>query len=266
MSVVVMSWVLKHSEESVPGRRLVLLSLADKADHDGTGAYPSVQTIANECRMSTRGVQYALRALEESGQIEKRGMHPIYGTNEWAVIMGVQPLQGRNLEQEGVKPSSPEPSIEPSSGVENARAKADKVPDDFPNELSHHHAKVLYVLDDVARQHNCPAPTKRGLALAMMHDPHKPFVELAYEMASWAADPPRPIKDVVATYRTFLKRTRSLAGVENLDARTSSGKMPSNVKQFTPRPKVSGRVTGPGSPEEQERRMRESFFGLPGDA
>lgn len=123
-----MSWVFKHSTESVPGRRLVLLSLADKADHDGTGAYPSVQTIANECRMSTRGVQYALRALEDSGQIEKRGIHPTYGTNEWAVVMGAQSVQGRNPEHEGVKPSSPEPSNSKPSSVDVARVREEADP------------------------------------------------------------------------------------------------------------------------------------------
>lgn len=144
MSVHAISWVLRHSDESVPGRRLVLLVLADKADDDGTNAYPSVATIARETRMSERGVQYALRALEADGRIKKLGTHPTYGTTEYRVLMGggatiapVQRQQGCNLRQGGVQsatepgaqiapePSLKQPSIEPSTSARAREAVAE---------------------------------------------------------------------------------------------------------------------------------------------
>ena len=56
MSVHVISWVLSHSEERL-GNRLVLIVLADHAAKDGSDAFPSVNTIAQEARMSKRAVR-----------------------------------------------------------------------------------------------------------------------------------------------------------------------------------------------------------------
>jgi DNA-binding Lrp family transcriptional regulator len=237
MSVEVISWVFRHSPESTPGRRLVLIVLADKADHDGTGAYPSVATIAREARMSERGVRYALRALEESGQIERRGLHPVYGTNEYAVNMG-QPVQGGKPTQEGgqtdadqVSQIAPEPSLEPSGTVkreERARAKADEVPDDFPENLRPH-ARIVYpLLRDVAEQHNARPVTARAVALTIMGNPGRRYVSEAHAFAAWAQAPPRPVKDVVGSYRTWLKRAEQFAGVEPLSEASPNG-LPANV-------------------------------------
>jgi DNA-binding Lrp family transcriptional regulator len=129
MSIEAISYVLRHSEATLSAR-LVLLVLADHADHDGTSAFPSVATIARQTRMSERGVRYALRALEESGQIDRRGIHPAYGTHEYAVVMG-QSVQGGNLKHEGgqneaaqMSQIAPEPSKEPSTTVQkNERAR-----------------------------------------------------------------------------------------------------------------------------------------------
>ena len=83
MSVHVISWVLRHSRETL-GRRLVLIVLADHASQDGSGSWPSVKTIAAEACMSERAVQYALRDLEESGAIMRMGWGP-NGTIDWTV-------------------------------------------------------------------------------------------------------------------------------------------------------------------------------------
>jgi hypothetical protein len=49
--------------------KLVLLALAQHANEDGNNSYPSVATVAAECRMSERTVQGALKALETEGYI-----------------------------------------------------------------------------------------------------------------------------------------------------------------------------------------------------
>ncbi len=120
MSVHVMSWVLKHSEETL-GRRLVLLVLADHAKEDGTEAWPSVQTIVEQARISERQVQYALRRLEEAGAITKNGRHrgqnQRYGTNVYSVNMKgaiSAPLdepKGAIYDIQRVPYSAPEPSL-----------------------------------------------------------------------------------------------------------------------------------------------------------
>jgi len=120
MSVHVMSWVFKHSEETL-GRRLVLLVLADHAKEDGTEAWPSVQTIVEQARISERQVQYALRRLEEAGAITKTGRHrgqnQRYGTNVYSVNMkgaNTAPLdepKGAIYDIQRVPYSAPEPSL-----------------------------------------------------------------------------------------------------------------------------------------------------------
>ncbi len=85
MSVHVTSWVLSHSDERL-GRRLVLLVLADHANEDGTGAYPSVETIAREARLSVSQAKRCLRDLRESGAIEPTGTMPA-GNVIYSVLM-----------------------------------------------------------------------------------------------------------------------------------------------------------------------------------
>ncbi len=116
MSVHVMSWVLKHSEETL-GRRLVLLVLADHAKEDGTCSWPSVETIATEARLSERQTQYALRGLEEVGAIVQTGVAKT-GTRVYSVNLHPgaisAPLNGKRGVQStagGVQPIAPEPSL-----------------------------------------------------------------------------------------------------------------------------------------------------------
>lgn len=131
MSVHVLSWVLKHSEETL-GRRLVLLVLADHAKEDGTCSWPAVETIATEARLSERQVQYALRGLEDAGSITCTGRTK-KGTRVYSVNMGganIAPFGGDTTarggaiyDTEGVQPIAPEPSLEPSYVEANASTR-----------------------------------------------------------------------------------------------------------------------------------------------
>lgn len=67
--------MLKHSP-ATRGSRLVLIVLADHAGHDGSNAYPSVETIAHQARLSERAARYALRDLENCGHITCTGFGP----------------------------------------------------------------------------------------------------------------------------------------------------------------------------------------------
>jgi hypothetical protein len=129
MSVHVLSWVLRHSNASM-GDRLVLLVLADKAEHDGTNAWPSVATIARESRLTDRQVQRCLRSLEASGAIVRDGRHrkpgQNYGTHVYSVVMkgdNMSPLNGSKgdisdiprVSQMSPDPSLKQPSVKPAA-------------------------------------------------------------------------------------------------------------------------------------------------------
>ena len=72
MSVRVIAIVWERSQHKA-SNLLVLLAMADFAHDDGTGVYPSVPTLAQKARISDRNVQYALRDLGASGEIESVG-------------------------------------------------------------------------------------------------------------------------------------------------------------------------------------------------
>ena len=67
-----MSWVLRHSDATL-GDRLVLIVLADHAREDGTSAWPSLETIAQQSKLSERQARRCLRNLEELGEIKETG-------------------------------------------------------------------------------------------------------------------------------------------------------------------------------------------------
>lgn len=150
----------------------------------------------------------------------------------------------------GVTPVSPKPSLEPDQGSPTldhgseeapeaergtsetaaiganavqpaaragAREAAQRLPDGFPTELVPHARAVFSVLREVAEQHNARVVTPRAVGLAIQGNPGRRFVAEAYSLASWAAEPPRPIRDVVATYRRWLSTSDRHAGVEPLD-------------------------------------------------
>lgn len=117
MSVHVISWVLRNSPARL-GSRCVLIVLADHAQGDGTGAWPSVETIAKEARLSETQTHACLKQLLEAGMIEKTGVSAS-GTNVYTVIM-----EG-GAESEPPK-TAPEPSLDhsvPSEPREAARVR-----------------------------------------------------------------------------------------------------------------------------------------------
>lgn len=120
MSVHVISWVLQQSEARL-GDRLVLLVLADHAKADGSGAWPSVETIAREARLSRSQAQRCLRRLEAEGHIARTAVSRM-GTVVWTVVMQGAAICGGGAASttEGGRNTRPEPSEEPSSEGANA--------------------------------------------------------------------------------------------------------------------------------------------------
>jgi hypothetical protein len=67
-----MTWVLTHSEAAKTDR-LVLLTIANYARADGSNAYPSVEQLAYDCRMSDRQVIRILQRLVRDGHLVLTG-------------------------------------------------------------------------------------------------------------------------------------------------------------------------------------------------
>lgn len=65
--------------------KLVLLVISDCAHPDGTGAYPSVGTIAERADCSERSVQYATAALEKAGYITETSPAQVDRPRTWKV-------------------------------------------------------------------------------------------------------------------------------------------------------------------------------------
>lgn len=66
---------------------MVLVVLAEYADAQGRNAFPSVETISAEARISRRSVYAALRELERGGLIARDGAGP-RGVTRWALALG----------------------------------------------------------------------------------------------------------------------------------------------------------------------------------
>lgn len=68
---------------------LVLMCLADRANDDGGGAWPSVATMAREARCSERTVFRVLKHLTRLGLIERQG-ETVHGVAIYAVLCGAE--------------------------------------------------------------------------------------------------------------------------------------------------------------------------------
>jgi len=118
-----MSQVWSHSRARHKSQLLLMLAIADYAHDDGGGAYPSIRTLAEKCRMSERNVQYLISELVELGELEVDRAAGPRGCN----VFRVQPLHPATEGTEGVKPLAPKPSIDPldDNNIETDELKPD---------------------------------------------------------------------------------------------------------------------------------------------
>lgn len=68
MSVQATAFVIKYSKQK-GSPLLLLLMIANYAHADGTNAYPSIETLAKDCRMSGRQITRMITILENSGEL-----------------------------------------------------------------------------------------------------------------------------------------------------------------------------------------------------
>lgn len=86
-----MSWPLTGLVASKvigsPVKRLVLLTMASRANDDGTGIYASFQTMARDCELSRATVKRTIKELEGDGLIKQVGTRPCSNgkTNDYSI-------------------------------------------------------------------------------------------------------------------------------------------------------------------------------------
>ncbi len=85
MSIRVTSWVWENTRAE-GSELLVLLALAEHAGNDGS-CHPSMRRIAERARLSLRGAQTAMRALEAKGAIRTSMNTGPKGCNRYTVLM-----------------------------------------------------------------------------------------------------------------------------------------------------------------------------------
>lgn len=90
MSIKVQSYVWENSK-ATGSALLLLLAIADFAHDDGTGAWPSTDTLAKKCRQSIRNVAYLLRKLEDSGELKTIVAGGPKGCNAYSIPLHLAP-------------------------------------------------------------------------------------------------------------------------------------------------------------------------------
>jgi hypothetical protein len=96
MSTRLMLQVMEHSPQS-GSKKLLLLAIAKFANDDGTGATPSVATLARLVGTKPRNVQYLLRDLEQSGELVCELHAGPDGCNHYTIIIPVSDADARDI-------------------------------------------------------------------------------------------------------------------------------------------------------------------------
>ncbi len=101
MSIKVTSWVWQHAPAKST-QLLLLLAIADHCNDEGV-CYPSVQRLAEKCRITMRRAQQLIEALRASGELGvvigeggaiNGGKTNRYYLNRYRKDMGLEPLIG----------------------------------------------------------------------------------------------------------------------------------------------------------------------------
>jgi hypothetical protein len=234
-----------------PVRKAVLSMLAMMADKESGRCEAKQATIAAGVEATERAVRGHLKALEEAGLIIRR---PQYrrdrgrrgdeflllapGVTEWpdGEPVNVQPEadSGGSPGTDRPHPPAPddptprngstgqelppeEPASEDLKQGENAREdRRLSPPPDFPDELRPHARVILSILERIAEEHQAKRVWPLAVGRLLMRYRHRPLVATVHELDRWAVDPSRDIKDVVATFSTFLSKTGDMQGTERL--------------------------------------------------
>ena len=147
MSVQAISWVIECSRHK-GNSFVVLLMIANHARSDGTGAWPSVKTLAKESRVAERTVQRTIKRLKifqhgfEPELVVEEGKGP-HGCNLYTIPGVKLSPRGRHIVLEGVSDIvtppvsqvSPEPSFNRPLRQPKPRAQSRSARNSFDEEM-----------------------------------------------------------------------------------------------------------------------------------
>ena len=102
MSNIALSWAFKCHVGNASAKA-VLVYLADRADDDGSAAYPKIETIVNVTELSERTVRSSLKLLQERGFIRRGDQRYAQGRQEPSAAV----LPGRVGPRGGNRPVQP---------------------------------------------------------------------------------------------------------------------------------------------------------------
>ncbi len=148
MSIKVMNLVWQYSKNK-GSALLLLLAIADHAHDDGSGAWPSVQTLSHKTRMTRRNTQLLLRKLNRSKELKtKKGDGP-FGTNAYTIdiklLSGGEIFTPLKLGVRGAKPSARGVKSSAANRVKSSSPKPNrhiKPIEQERNHQQHHRADV----------------------------------------------------------------------------------------------------------------------------
>ena len=98
MSIKVMTYIWEESRQK-GSALLLLLAIGDHAHDDGTGAYPSVDTLSRKARMTSRNTRLLLNRLTASGELTIEPAAGPHGANVYTI-----PLKTFQGEIQGTTP------------------------------------------------------------------------------------------------------------------------------------------------------------------
>ena len=130
MSIKVISWVREHAPTENPAELCILYSLADRANDDGQGCWPSVATMAEESRCSERTVQRHLRNLEQRGVIRLGDQRLVerYRADRRPIVWDLNlSLKREDAGCQSVMPSQSRGDKSGTNGVTNSASRGDTV-------------------------------------------------------------------------------------------------------------------------------------------
>ena len=138
MSMVLMVEAMK-AKVGNPGRKLVLLKLADNANDKGE-CWPSYQHIADHTEMGRSTVKAHIKQLEDDGYLVKCARNDGKSSNQYLLTIG----QGETKERQILTRSNPDPvSIEPGQDLDATRSDPDPVTRSDPDPRTSHSSEPV---------------------------------------------------------------------------------------------------------------------------
>lgn len=219
MSIDAIGAVLRYSKAR-GNRRMVMVVIAECANHDGGGAYPSIETVADRSGVDKRTAQRAIRDLVDLGELEVEEQAGPKGCNLYRVTLSGddslpprQPDVGDDSHGEGgwqpdaggMTPLPPEPSTEPSKEPE---------PPSPP-------FSVLAVLDQAADAKRAKRPKPDTIAKIVAEfpgvDPEAAARDVRFYLTEGNGKDRRNV-NVASTFRTFMRPKRGQRSEHPADA------------------------------------------------